>query len=172
MASKRRKIAPPPEYPQFLKIDGEHPYKKAIPDGHVPYAARRLRGSEVVFFNYGLAREMGLIPARHPDRMNKKLRRALLDTFSLRIINEYDRTRGVTFPERDILAHTFMATRYLALQHHVLSNPVGNAQELQQICDLFLPAAYMKTKLDSATEYIVQSIDLLNERFDKGEWLW
>jgi uncharacterized protein YdiU (UPF0061 family) len=117
MASKRRKIARPPEYPQFLKINGEHPYKKTIPDGHVPYAARRLRGSEVVFFNYGLAREMGLIPARHPDRMNKQLRRALLETFSLRIINEYDRERGVTFPERDVLPHTFMATRYLALQH-------------------------------------------------------
>ena len=117
MASKRREIARPPEYHQFLKINGEHPYKKAIPDGHVPYAARRLRGSEVVFFNYGLAREMGLIPARHPDRMNDGLRRALLDTFSLRIINEYDRKRGATFPGRDSLPNTFMATRYLALQH-------------------------------------------------------
>jgi len=117
MARKRRKVARPPEYPQFLKISGEHPYKKAIPDGHVAYPARRLRESEVVFFNYGLAREMGLIPARHPDRMNKRLQRALLDTFSLRIINEYDRKRGTTFPERDMLPNTFMATRYLALQH-------------------------------------------------------
>jgi uncharacterized protein YdiU (UPF0061 family) len=117
MARKRRKVARPPEYPQFPKINGDHPYKSAIPDGHVPYAARRLRGSEVVYFNYGLAREMGLIPARHPDRMNKRLRRAVLDTFSLRIINEYDLERGTTFPERDTLADTFMATRYLAMQH-------------------------------------------------------
>jgi uncharacterized protein YdiU (UPF0061 family) len=117
MARKRRKVARPPEYPQFPKINGDHPYKSAIPDGHVPYAARRLRGSEVVYFNYGLAREMGLIPARHPDRMNKRLRRAVLATFSLRIINEYDLERGTTFPERDTLADTFMATRYLAMQH-------------------------------------------------------
>jgi len=117
MARKRRKVARPPEYPQFPKINGDHPYKSAIPDGHVPYAARRLRGSEVVYFNYGLAREMGLIPARHPDRMNKRLRRAVLDTFSLRIINEYDLERGTTFPERDTLADTYMATRYLAMQH-------------------------------------------------------
>jgi len=117
MARKRRKVARPPKYPQFPKINGDHPYKSAIPDGHVPYAARRLRGSEVVYFNYGLAREMGLIPARHPDRMNKRLRRAVLDTFSLRIINEYDLERGTTFPERDTLADTFMATRYLAMQH-------------------------------------------------------
>jgi uncharacterized protein YdiU (UPF0061 family) len=117
MARKRRKVERPPEYPQFPKINGDHPYKSAIPDGHVPYAARRLRGSEVVYFNYGLAREMGLIPARHPDRMNKRLRRAVLDTFSLRIINEYDLERGTTFPERDTLADTFMATRYLAMQH-------------------------------------------------------
>lgn len=117
MARKRRKVARPPEYPQFAKINGDHPYKNAIPDGHVPYAARRLRGSELVYFNYGLAREMGLIPARHPDKMNKQLRRAVLDAFSLRIINEYDLERGTTFPERDTLAHTFMATRYLALQH-------------------------------------------------------
>ena len=117
MATKRRKVARPLDYPQFPKINGDHPYKNAIPDGHVPYAARRMRGSEVVYFNYGLAREMGLIPARHPSRMNKRLRRAVLDTFSLRIINEYDLERGTSFPERDTLANTFMATRYLALQH-------------------------------------------------------
>jgi uncharacterized protein YdiU (UPF0061 family) len=117
MARKVRKIARPPDYPQFQKINGDHPHKDAIPEGHVPYPARRLRGSEVVYFNYGLAREMGLIPARHPDRMNQRLRQAILDTFSLRIINEYDRERGTSFAERDILPNTFMATRYLAMQH-------------------------------------------------------
>jgi uncharacterized protein YdiU (UPF0061 family) len=117
MARKKRRIARPPSYPRFQKIDGNHPYKKAIPDGHVPYPARRMRGSEVVYFNYGLAREMGLIPTRHPDRMNRVLRRALIDTFSLRIINEYDRERGAEVPERDRLPNTYMATRYLALQH-------------------------------------------------------
>jgi uncharacterized protein YdiU (UPF0061 family) len=117
MASSKHRVARPPDYPNFKKLDGHHPYKSAIPDGHVPYPARRLRGSEVVYFNYGLAREMGLIPSRHPERMNPRLRRAILDSFSLRIVNEYDRERGTKFPPRDMLPNTYMATRYLALQH-------------------------------------------------------
>jgi hypothetical protein len=100
-----------------LKIDGGHPYKKAIPDGHVAYTARRLPDAEVAYFNYALAKEMGLIPRRHPECMDARLRGAILDTFSLRIINEYDLERKTRFPPRDVLPNTYMATRYLALQH-------------------------------------------------------
>jgi uncharacterized protein YdiU (UPF0061 family) len=105
------------EYASFSEIDGSHPFKQALPHGHVDYGARRLRGSEVVYFNFSLAREMGLIRRNHPDRLNTRLARAILDAFSLTIINEYDQQRSTRFPGRDVLDRSYMATRYLQLQH-------------------------------------------------------
>ena len=104
-------------YSAFARIDGRHPFRDAVPGGHVDYRARRRRGGEVVFFNYGLAREMGLIHAGHPDTMSSALRRALLDAFALVIVNEYDVAHAVRIPPRDLLPHPYMATRYLQLQH-------------------------------------------------------
>ena len=48
-------------YASFARIDGSHPYRDQVPGGHVDYRARRRRDGEVAFFNFGLAREMGLI---------------------------------------------------------------------------------------------------------------
>jgi len=76
-----------------------------------------MHGSRVVFFNYALAREMGLIPPRHPDLMTPELGDALVDAFSVRIINEYDLERKRRFGPDTRLDRTYMATRYLALQH-------------------------------------------------------
>jgi len=104
-------------YAAFARIDGRHPYRDAVPGGHVDYPARRRRDGEVAFFNYGLAREMGLIPPDHPDTMVKALRSAILDAFSLLIVNEYDVAHGLRVPPRDLLPHPYMATRYLQLQH-------------------------------------------------------
>ncbi len=98
-------------------IDGRHPLKKAVPSAVVPYEARRRRDSEVAFFNFDLAREVGLLPANHPDELDASLRRALLDTFSLVIVNEWDEAHGNRPRARDRQAHTYMATRYLQLQH-------------------------------------------------------
>jgi len=104
-------------YPRFASIDGRHPLRAAVPRGHVDYAARRRHDGEVVYFNFALAREMGLVPPGHPDRMNRTLARAVLDAFCLVIINEHDLEHGLEVPERDRLPHPFMATRYLQLQH-------------------------------------------------------
>jgi hypothetical protein len=104
-------------YSAFARIDGRHPFRDAVPGGHVDYRARRRRGGEVAFFNYGLAREMGLIASGHPNAMNPALRRALLDAFALVIVNEYDLAHGLRIPPRDLLPHPYMATRYLQLQH-------------------------------------------------------
>ena len=104
-------------YIAFARVDGRHPYRDAAPGGHVDYRARRRRDGEVAFFNYGLAREMGLIPADHPDSMVKALRAAILDAFALVIVNEYDVAHGVRVPARDLLPNPYMATRYLQLQH-------------------------------------------------------
>src|SRR5581483_646402 len=49
--------------------------------------------------------------------MNKALSRAVLETFSLQIINEYDLAHQVKIPEEDLRPHRYMATRYLQMQH-------------------------------------------------------
>jgi len=104
-------------YRAFAKIDGRHPYREAVPGGSIDYAARRRRDGEVAFFNFGLAREMGLIGETHRDRMTPGLHRAVLDAFALAIINEYDLAHGLSVKRRDRLPHPYMATRYLQLQH-------------------------------------------------------
>ncbi|NUM88636.1 MAG: YdiU family protein [Bdellovibrionales bacterium] len=109
--------APADVYSSFDGINGSHPWKDAVPNGWVEYEARILRSSRVVYFNFALAKEMGLLPADHPDRLNQRLERKLIETFSLRIINEYDVIHNVKYPRRDVKPGKYMATRYLQLQH-------------------------------------------------------
>jgi uncharacterized protein YdiU (UPF0061 family) len=103
-------------YSRFDRLDGSHGFKKAVPGGFVDYTARRLPGGEVVWFNFDLAREMGLLRNDHGNTLNNALRRKILDTFCLTIINEYDLDRGRHY-ENDRVPGTYMATRYLQLQH-------------------------------------------------------
>ncbi len=81
------------------------------------YQVRTRRGGEVFYFNFALAREMGLLPQRHPDRMNRALAEKILQTFAIEVINEYDIAHGTEGPAKDIRPGTYMATRYLQLQH-------------------------------------------------------
>lgn len=104
-------------YSTFGRLNGEHPFKTQVPQGRVEYKARYRKGGKVAFFNFELAREMGLIPKSHPDILNGDLEKEILETFSLTIINEYDVMNNIKFPEEEIYPHTFMATRYLQLQH-------------------------------------------------------
>jgi hypothetical protein len=85
-----------------------------VPGGFVDYPARRVAGCRIVYFDFALAREMGLIPAGHPDRLTGPLARAVLDTFAITVVNEFEmrsrrRRRGLLGP--------YMATRYLQLEH-------------------------------------------------------
>ena len=105
------------QYRQFYKIDGRHPWREVSPDAYVDYSARTRRGGKVFYFNFELAKDMGLIGKRHPHRLNAALSKAILDAFSLVIINDYDVEHGLEFPKRDIRAHKYMATRYLQCQH-------------------------------------------------------
>ena len=105
------------QYRRFNKIDGRHPWRKAVPDAYVDYAARARHGGRVFYFNFELAKEMGLIGKRHPNRLNAALEKAILDTFSLVIINEYDIEHGLQVPAKDRRPHKYMATRYLQCQH-------------------------------------------------------
>lgn len=104
-------------YSTFGRINGEHPFKTQVPAGRVEYKARYKKGGKVSFFNFDLAKEMGLISKSHPEVLNPELEREILETFSLVIINEYDLLNNVKFSEEEILPHTYMATRYLQLQH-------------------------------------------------------
>jgi len=104
-------------YEKFSEIDGTHPWRNVSPDGYVDYQARYRPHGRVLFFNFPLAKEMGLIPSDHPSSIGKDLEQAILDTFSLQIINEYDLQQGKKFPPETIKPHPYMATRYLQTQH-------------------------------------------------------
>jgi uncharacterized protein YdiU (UPF0061 family) len=58
---------------------------------------------------------MGLIDQNHDHVMNSRLEKILLETFSLRIINEYDIAKKRSY--KKIPNRNYMATRYLQLQH-------------------------------------------------------
>lgn len=104
-------------YLTFDRIDGSHPFKQAVPDGFIDYPVRKRAGGSVAFFNFSLAKEMGLIPSDHPEQINSRLSEKLLETFSLVIINEYDQLKKIQYPASEIRANKYMATRYLQLQH-------------------------------------------------------
>jgi uncharacterized protein YdiU (UPF0061 family) len=104
-------------YEKFSEIDGTHPWRNVSPDGYVDYQARYRPHGRVLFFNFPLAKEMGLIPADHPSSISKDLEQVILDTFSLQIINEYDLQQGKKFAPETIKPHPYMATRYLQTQH-------------------------------------------------------
>ncbi|RZA07777.1 MAG: hypothetical protein EOP11_06735 [Proteobacteria bacterium] len=104
-------------YGGFTQINGHHPWKFAVPNGYVDYEARILRGSKVVYFNFALAKEMGLIAKDHAEKLGVELEKMLVETFALRIINEYDQLTGLKVPARDLKPGRYMATRYVQLQH-------------------------------------------------------
>jgi uncharacterized protein YdiU (UPF0061 family) len=105
-------------YEALEALNGQHPWRDVSGHGYVDYRARRRDGGRVVYFNFELAREMGILPANHARRMNARLERAILQTFSLQIINEYDQKNDLEgIDPQSILPHTYMATRYLQAQH-------------------------------------------------------
>jgi hypothetical protein len=114
--TKRASCHWPAEYDRFRRLDGSHPLKQAVPEGYVDYPVRSRSDGKVFYFNFGLARDMGLIPRGHPDELTRGLSQAILRSFSLQILNEYDR---IHHPELMTVARPtmYMATRYLQLQH-------------------------------------------------------
>jgi uncharacterized protein YdiU (UPF0061 family) len=104
-------------YEQFAAIDGRHPLQEQVPFSYVLYRARRRPGGKVAYFNFALAKEMGLIESAHPHELNHALQEKLLETFALIIINEYDIKSKRRFPPHEMKDHHYMATRYLQLQH-------------------------------------------------------
>jgi len=105
------------DYHRFSQLDGTHSLRKAVPNGYVDYQVRTRHGGKVFYFNFELAREMGLIAKDHPISLTRELEKVILGTFSLEIINEYDVIHETPVPKKDIRPSKYMATRYLQLQH-------------------------------------------------------
>jgi hypothetical protein len=105
------------EYSQFEKINGTHPLQEQLPEGMLLYPVRKLEKGRVTYFNFDLARDMGLLSKNHPNKMNPNLEKIILNTFCIQIINEYDQQSEKKFDVTRIKPHKFMATRYLQLQH-------------------------------------------------------
>ena len=99
MAGPSQKGKPAENYSAFDSLNGLHPWRKAVPEGCILYPVRQLHYGKVAYFNYPLAKEMGLIPQSHNHRMTKKLERKILDTFNIRIINEYDQQNNIIYNE-------------------------------------------------------------------------
>jgi uncharacterized protein YdiU (UPF0061 family) len=104
-------------YEKFKELDGTHPWRDVAADGYIDYQARYRPNGRVLYFNFALAQEMELIPPSHPHSLNKKLEQVILETFSLKIINEYDLKFGGKHSRESLRTRRFMATRYLQTQH-------------------------------------------------------
>src|SRR5678815_3673065 len=85
-------------YEKFKQLNGNHPWRNVSPDGYVDYHVRYRPQGRVLYVNFPLAQELGLLPANHPTTLNKELEATILETFSLVIINEYDLKEGKKFP--------------------------------------------------------------------------
>ena len=105
------------DYSSITSIDGKHPWQTEVPGAHVLYRARKRKNGKVAWFNFDLAKNMGLIDQNHPDELNPQLERTLLDTFAIQIINEYDILNATKIDAQDMKPNFYMATRYLQLQH-------------------------------------------------------
>ena len=110
------------QYARFDQLDGSHPWRDAMPGGFIDYPARFVTHGKVAYFNFRLARDMGLLDADHPDELSAALHQKLIETFSLRILNEYDHILGQHVPPETLKPNRFMATRYVQLQH---ADPTG-----------------------------------------------
>lgn len=104
-------------YSRFDEINGKHPWMEQMPGSYITYPVRVLTQGKVSYFNFALAKEMGLIAKNHPSQYNEELDAKIIETFSLQIINEYDQQHGRRFPKDRIKENKYMATRYLQLQH-------------------------------------------------------
>lgn len=118
--SQQSRISKQPKETQGLsleQLDGRHPFQLAAPNSYVLYRTRKRRPAKVVYFNFDLAREMGILPKTAPAKMTKEIESDLIDNFSIQIINEYDIANQTPIAAQDIRPGFYMATRYLQLQH-------------------------------------------------------
>lgn len=105
------------DYSSFDAVDGRHPWQDKVPEGCVLYPVRKLGRGQILWFNFQLAKDMGLVSADHPHKMTPELDKKIIETFSLQIVNEWDKENSSPVPPNLLKPHPYMATRYLQLQH-------------------------------------------------------
>ena len=121
------------DYSRIKAIDGRHPLQMAVPESVVYYQVFSRAGGRVEFFNFALAKTMGLLSSDHQESVSSALNDALLDTFAIQIINEFDRSSGKVF--KKVKPHPYMAARYLQLQHHCkLGTTSGDGRSIWNGC--------------------------------------
>ncbi|MBL7545276.1 MAG: YdiU family protein [Bdellovibrionaceae bacterium] len=114
MSLKKTQVVP---YAEFDTIDGSHPYKDLGSEFFVEYPVFNLKKGKIAYFNFDLAKDMGLLGKDHKQKLNAQLEKKILDTFAIQIINEYDVLTKKRIPSHLIKPNKYMATRYLQLQH-------------------------------------------------------
>ncbi|MEO0335868.1 MAG: hypothetical protein AAF202_05720, partial [Pseudomonadota bacterium] len=105
------------QYSSFDQLNGWHPWQDAVKDSYLLYPVRQLEGGQVAWFNFSLAKEMGLLPNSANEKLTASLEKKLLETFCLRIVNEYDQENNIHYTPKVMKPNKYMATRYLQLQH-------------------------------------------------------
>lgn len=105
------------KYKNFAQLNGNHPWMDQVPEGYIAYKVRSIENAKLTYFNFDLAKEMGLIPQNHEHKLSKELEKVVLDTFAIQIINEFDIENNKKFDPKTIKPNLYMATRYLQLQH-------------------------------------------------------
>lgn len=104
-------------YALFDRIDGSHPWRNAAPEAYVDYLVWQRRDGRVAYFNFELAKEIGLIHRDHEHEITPVLEKKLLEIFALQIVNEWDQKYETEIPKKQLKPNRYMATRYLQLQH-------------------------------------------------------
>ena len=104
-------------YSKIRSIDGQHPLQNLTPGLCVNYRVRPRKNAEIRYFNFELAKEMGLLAKNHPEEMNEALKATLIETFAIQIVNEHDLTHARSSQRDNWKPNVYMATRYLQLQH-------------------------------------------------------
>lgn len=125
MLSKAEKSSPNKKsksfsYSRFKQINGTHPFKSTF-FTHVAYPVKPKKHGKIAYFNFSLAKEMGLLSKTHPEKLTDGLTRTLLSCFSIEIINEHEMMKNRKWDQskncEQYGEEEVIATRYLQLQH-------------------------------------------------------
>jgi len=111
---KETHFHPKPQLHEKLKT---HELFSKVPEMCLPYSVKSNPNGEVFYVNESLCLEMGLLEKGPSTKNINELKKEILDTFNLQIINDYDRLNHTSVSSKDVKPFFCFATRYLQLQH-------------------------------------------------------
>ncbi len=101
---------------QLHRLDGSHKLKE-VENFCVLYKARVRPNGHLQYFNFKLAKEIGLIEENLPELITEDFECEVVQDLGIVIINEYDIENNRKFKKETIKSGEYMATRYLQMQH-------------------------------------------------------